>query len=61
MKRLMIIVAAGLLTQVRVAAQVQEFDMTQQQPVYSDATGYGYDVVDAPDGKTLKPFFLYSS
>ena len=58
MKRLMIIVAAGLLTQVRVAAQVQEFDMTQQQPVYSDATGYGYDVVDAPDGKTLKPFFF---
>lgn len=35
-----------------------EYDMTLQLPMYSAETGYGYDVIDAPDGKTLKPFYF---
>ncbi len=35
----------------------QTFDLTQQQPNYSDATGYGYDAVDATATKGNKSFF----
>ena len=38
--------------------EIFEYDMTKQQPVYSEEAGYGYDVIDAPDGKTLKPFYF---
>ena len=33
------------------------FDMTQKQPVYTDAAGYGYDVLPAPQ-KMGQPFFF---
>lgn len=39
-------------------AQTFEFDMTQEQPLYSEATGYGYDVVDAPTKKSTAPFYF---
>ncbi len=32
-------------------AQVFDFDMTKPQPVYTDETGFGYDVLPAPDSK----------
>ena len=35
-------------------ANAQTFDMTVPQPSYSDATGYGWDVVEAPTAKELK-------
>ena len=36
----------------------QTFDMTLQQPQYSDAIGYGYDVMTAPPKESQKPFFF---
>lgn len=48
---------AGMTAQAQ-TQQAFEYDMTQQQPVYSNETGYGYDVVPAPDGKTLTPFYF---
>jgi lysophospholipase L1-like esterase len=39
------------------AAQARTFDLTRRQPVYSDATGYGYDVTGAPK-KAGEPFFF---
>lgn len=41
-----------------VAASAQVFDLTRQQPVYTDAVGYGYDIVKAPEKKEAKPFFF---
>lgn len=41
-----------------VHAQDFSFDMTQPQPRYSDATGYGYDVNASPGKKTTDPFFF---
>lgn len=39
-------------------AQEMSFDLTKQQPVYSDAVGYGYDVVEAPTAKSVSPFYF---
>jgi len=42
-----------------VAAQSFDFDLTKPQPVYSDETGYGYDVLPAPDKKKpAEPFYF---
>lgn len=41
-------------------AQEQEvfnFDMTKDQPVYSDEKGYGYDVIDKPTAKQKNYYF----
>ena len=36
-----------------------DFDFTKPQPVYSDATGFGYDVLPAPDKKKpTEPFYF---
>ncbi len=40
------------------ATQAQTFDMTQPQPIYSDATGYGYDIAGAPDKKGTHPWYF---
>ncbi len=40
------------------AAQTFDFDMTKPQPLYSDSTGYGYDVVSAPTKKSNTPFYF---
>ncbi len=50
-----------LMTLIPVAlnAQTFDFDMTKQQPVYSDSQGYGYDVLPAPDKKKpAEPFYF---
>lgn len=39
-------------------AQSFSFDMTKPQPVYSETTGYGYDVIAPPAGKSVAPFFF---
>ena len=41
------------------AAQSFDFDLTKAQPVYSDAQGYGYDLLPAPDRKKpAEPFYF---
>ncbi len=47
------------LMPVALYAQTYDFDMTKQQPVYSDSQGYGYDVLPAPDKKKpAEPFYF---
>jgi len=41
-------------------AQTFDFDMTKPQPVYSEQTGYGYDVLSAPDKKKPSAPFYFS-
>ena len=43
-----------------VMAQTFDFDMTKPQPVYSDAVGYGYDILPAPTKKTPNDPFYFS-
>lgn len=45
------------LAMVSTAKAQLHFDMTQKQPVYTDAAGYGYDVLPAPQ-KMGQPFFF---
>ena len=53
------ILAMMALMPVAAVAQTFDFDMTKQQPVYSDAQGYGYDVLPAPDKKKpTEPFYF---
>ncbi len=42
------------------AIGADRYDMTKPMPVYDDATGYGYDVVEAPNlkAKTPQPFYF---
>ena len=39
-------------------AQTFDFDFTKPQPVYDEKTGYGYDILPAPDGKKPAPFYF---
>lgn len=39
-------------------AQTFDFDMTKDQPVYSNETGYGYDLLGKPDPKSKSPFYF---
>lgn len=55
MKKVSILLVAFLTT---LAGYGQTFDMTKPQPVYSDAGGYGYDIMPAPNRKSTKPFFF---
>ena len=41
-------------------AQAFDFDMTKEQPVYSQEIGYGYDVVTAPDKKKPNAPYFFS-
>ena len=34
------------------------YDLTKPQPMYSEAVGYGYDVVEAPTAKSVSPFYF---
>lgn len=40
---------AMLLQPITATAQIFDFDMTKEQPAYSDARGYGYDFTSSPD------------
>lgn len=37
---------------------VFDFDMTRNQPVYTDSIGYGYDIIPAPEIKKDVPFYF---
>ena len=39
-------------------AQTMSYDLTKPQPMYSEAVGYGYDVVEAPTAKSVSPFYF---
>ena len=39
-------------------AQTMSYDLTKQQPMYSESVGYGYDVVEAHTAKSVSPFYF---
>jgi lysophospholipase L1-like esterase len=40
-------------------SQPKNYDMTKKQPVFSETTGYGYDILPAPKStKDTKPFYF---
>ena len=41
------------------SAQTFDFDLSKPQPAYSDETGYGYDVLPAPDKKKPAEPFIF--
>lgn len=51
MKQIILLSLMTVLTPKIASAQVFDFDMTKPQPTYTDETGYGYDVLPAPDSK----------
>ena len=52
--------ALALMLPMAMAAQTFDFDLTKPQPTYSDAQGYGYDVLPAPDKKKPTDPFYFS-
>lgn len=52
------ILLAMALFPLMLPAQTFDFDMTKDQPVYSDATGYGYDILAKPEKKSNEPFYF---
>lgn len=48
----------GALLPLAVAAQTFSFDMTKEQPRYSEERGYGYDILPTPDKKNKEPFYF---
>lgn len=56
MKKILLIMVA--LMPVMVMSKAMNYDLTKNQPVYSDANGYGYDFQPAPTAKSLKPFYF---
>lgn len=51
-------ILAFLSSCVVATAQEITFDLTKQQPRYSEAQGYGYDVVETPTAKSVSPFYF---
>jgi lysophospholipase L1-like esterase len=48
----------GALLPLAVAAQTFSFDMTKEQPRYSEENGYGYDILPTPTTKSKEPFYF---
>lgn len=53
-----ILLMALVLPNMVVAQTVFDFDMTKNQPIYSDSIGYGFDVISAPDSKKNTPYYF---
>jgi len=53
-------IVAAVIAALAVTANAEtfKFDLTKSQPTYSDATGYGYDIIQAPAKGELKPFYF---
>jgi hypothetical protein len=51
-------ILAFLSSCVVATAQEITYDLTKQQPRYSEAQGYGYDVVETPTAKSVSPFYF---
>ena len=49
-----LLLSGALLALTPMASSAQTFDLTKQQPTYSDATGYGYDLTDITAAKGNK-------
>ena len=47
-----------LILALHIVAQPRTFDLTASQPIYSDATGYGFDFNSQPDPHTFAPYFF---
>ena len=56
--RIFSILSLLVLCAVDMTAQTMSYDLTKQQPVYSETVGYGYDVVEAPTAKSVSPFYF---
>lgn len=56
--RHLLLYALCLMASLQAQAQHFEFDLTQAQPRYTDATGFGYDVVASPTKGSKAPFFF---
>ena len=54
MKKLLFMAFVGLALN----ANAQTWDLTQEQPRYSDAMGYGYDFTASPTKKSTSPFYF---
>ncbi len=52
------LLAALAMMPMMAMAQTFDFDMTKEQPVYSEATGYGYDILPVPEKKSNEPFYF---
>jgi len=52
--------ALTLMLPMAMTAQTFDYDLTKPQPTYSDAQGYGYDVLPAPDKKKPTDPFYFS-
>lgn len=53
-----ILCMTALMMPLAVNAQTFYYDMTKEQPTYSDAAGYGYDLLPAPTKKSNEPFYF---
>lgn len=49
---------AAILLPAFATAQTFNFDMTKEQPVFSETTGFGYDILPAPTKKSNEPFYF---
>src|SRR5574344_301675 len=56
MKKILLIMV--VLMPVMAMSKTMMYDLTKNQPLYSDANGYGYDFQPAPTAKSLKPFYF---
>ena len=56
MKKSLLILAAIVPTMAM--GQTFDFDMTKEQPVFTEAAGYGYDILPAPTKKSNEPFYF---
>jgi len=57
MKKIIALSIAAMMS-AGLSAQSFDFDMTKEQPEYSDEAGYGYDLIAAPKKKEVKPYFF---
>lgn len=55
MKKLLLLTA---MLPTIMTAQTFDFDMTKPQPLFSEQTGYGYDILSAPDKKGVEPYYF---
>ena len=60
MKKNLLLTCCAAIAPMMMWAQSFDFDLTKNQPVYSDVQGYGYDVLPAPDLKkpSAEPFYF---
>ena len=58
MKFITLISLAFATSSLTASAQSFDFDLTKEQPVYSEATGYGYDILAKPAKKSTSPFYF---